>query len=188
VREPLLQGGRIEPAAAHLGNVEGLFAQAGHDGLGLEAIGVIDAFGRAFMRLGVEKVGALDLARFIDQDAQRLAGAVQPVGQQRCKSSIQGGEVLRVVPWCRLLRGLGEECPEEIACGNGLPGLRRGVLPSSALRALRALIAAAGKTPQNQQATNLQKQCCTICPIELVMPDAVRWQRCRILWTLRLPV
>jgi hypothetical protein len=43
------------------------------------------------MRLGVEKVGALDLARFIDQDAQRLAGAVQPVGQQRCKSSIQGG-------------------------------------------------------------------------------------------------
>jgi len=41
--------------------------------------------------------------------------------------------------------------------------LRRGVLPSSALRALRALIAAAGKTPQNQQATNLQKQCCTIC-------------------------
>jgi len=40
--------------------------------------------------------------------------------------------------------------------------LRRGVLPSSALRALRALIAAAGKTPQNQQATNLQKQCCTI--------------------------
>jgi threonyl-tRNA synthetase len=35
--------------------------------------------------------------------------------------------------------------------------LRRGVLPSSALRALRALIAAAGKTPQNQQATNSQR-------------------------------
>ena len=34
-------------------------------------------------------------------------------------------------------------------------------LPSSALRALRALIAAADKASQNQQNTNLQKRCCT---------------------------
>jgi len=68
-----------------------------------------------------------------------------PVGQQRRKGSIQG-DVLRVVPRCRLLRELGETCPEEIVCGNGLPGSRRDALPSSALLALRALIAAADKT------------------------------------------
>ncbi len=34
-------------------------------------------------------------------------------------------------------------------------------MPSSALRALRALIAAAGTASQNQQVTNLQNGCCT---------------------------
>jgi len=85
-----LQGGRVAAAAAHLGDVEGLFAQAGHDGLGLEAIGIVGAFRRAFMRSGVEKVRAFDLARFVDQDAQRLAGAVQAVGQQGRKRGVQG--------------------------------------------------------------------------------------------------
>jgi hypothetical protein len=85
-----LQGGRIKTATAHLRNVEGLFAQAGHDGLGFEAIGVIGAFGRAFMRSGIQKPGALDLARFVDQDAQRLARTVESVGQQSRKSGVQG--------------------------------------------------------------------------------------------------
>ena len=61
----LLQGGRIKAATARLGDVEGLFTQAGHDGLGLEAIGVIGTFGGAFMWLGVKKLGALNLARFV---------------------------------------------------------------------------------------------------------------------------
>ena len=38
---------------------------------------------------------------------------------------------------------------------------RRAAVPPSALRALRALITAAGKATQNQQATNLQNECCT---------------------------
>ena len=41
------------------------------------------------MRLGIEKVGTLDFARFVDQDAQNLAGAVQTVRQQGRKSGLQ---------------------------------------------------------------------------------------------------
>ena len=68
---------------------------------------------------------------------------------------------------------------------------RRGALPSSALRALRALIAAAGNAPQSQLATNLQKRCCTNG--QLIVSDdhaglkaarratlpSVPWQRCQ---------
>ncbi|GAB4436982.1 MAG: hypothetical protein OHK0026_02180 [Rhodocyclaceae bacterium] len=86
----LLQGARVEAAAAHLRYVEGLFAQAGHDGLWLEAVGIVGALRRAFMRSGIEKVGALDLAGLVDQDAQRLAGAVQAVSQQGRKRGVQG--------------------------------------------------------------------------------------------------
>lgn len=42
------------------------------------------------MRSGVEKPGAFDLARFIDQNAQRFAGTVQAVGQQGRQSGLQG--------------------------------------------------------------------------------------------------
>jgi hypothetical protein len=57
--------------------------------------------------------------------------------------------------------GMGKNAPEEIACGCCLPEFRREVVPSSAFRALRALIAAADTTSQNQQVTNLQNGCCT---------------------------
>jgi hypothetical protein len=74
----------------------------------------------AFMRLGVEKVGALDLARFIDQDAQRLAGAVQAVGQQRCKSSIQGVRFYALCHGVDSFVDLGKNAPKkspaETAC------------------------------------------------------------------------
>ncbi len=86
----LLPRGRVEAAAAHLGDVEGLFAEAGHDGLGLEAIGVVEAIFGLFLWLGVEKVGALDRARFVDQEAQCFAGAIQAVGQQGRKRGVQG--------------------------------------------------------------------------------------------------
>jgi hypothetical protein len=36
------------------------------------------------------------------------------------------GDVLRVVPSCRFLRGCGEECPEEIAYGRRRLGARHG--------------------------------------------------------------
>ncbi|OIP08094.1 MAG: hypothetical protein AUK49_12450 [Betaproteobacteria bacterium CG2_30_68_42] len=74
----------------HLGHVESQFTDAGHDGLGLVAIGVVDSLGSAFMRSGIEKVVTFDLARFIDQDAQGFASTVQSVGQQGRKSGVQG--------------------------------------------------------------------------------------------------
>jgi len=40
--------------------------------------------------LGIEKVGTFDFARFVDQDAQRLAGAIGAVRQQGRKSGLQG--------------------------------------------------------------------------------------------------
>ena len=82
----LLQRAGIEAAAAYLRHLEGQFADASHDRLRLEAVGVIDTIDSAFMGLGIEKVVALDLARFIDQNAQGFAGAIQTVCQQRRKS------------------------------------------------------------------------------------------------------
>ena len=69
---------------------EGLFAQAGQDRPGLEAVRLVGALRGAFMGPSVEKVRTLDFARFIDQTAQRFAGAVQAVGQQGRKSGLQG--------------------------------------------------------------------------------------------------
>jgi hypothetical protein len=68
---------------------EGQFADAGHDCLGLEAIRKVGAPGAAFMRLGIEKLRSLDLAGFIDQDAQGFPGTVQPDRQQCRKSGLQ---------------------------------------------------------------------------------------------------
>jgi hypothetical protein len=42
-----------------------------------------------FVRLGVQKPGSLDLARFIDQDAQCLAGAVQTMIEQGRKGRFE---------------------------------------------------------------------------------------------------
>lgn len=42
------------------------------------------------MRLGIEEPRAFDLAGLVDQDAQRLAGAAQAVGQQGRKRGLQG--------------------------------------------------------------------------------------------------
>jgi hypothetical protein len=86
----LLQRAGVEAATAHLRNVEGQFADAGHDRLGLEAVGVIDAFDGALMRLGIQKVVAFDLARFIDQDAQGFAGAIQPFASKAAKAASRG--------------------------------------------------------------------------------------------------
>jgi hypothetical protein len=85
----LLQGARIEPAAAYLRHVEGLFADAGHDGLWFETIGIIGALMCPFVRLGVQKPGPLDLARFIDQNAQCLAGTVQAMIEQGRKGRFE---------------------------------------------------------------------------------------------------
>ena len=86
---PLFQSAGVEAATAHLGDVKGQLADAGHHCFGLEAIGVVGTLGSTFMGLGIEKVVALDPARFIDQDAQRFAGTIETVGQQRRKSGIQ---------------------------------------------------------------------------------------------------
>lgn len=72
----LFQGAGVETATAHLGHREGKFAEAGHDGLWFETIGIVVAICGAFVRLGIEKVGTLDFARFVDQDAQGFARAI----------------------------------------------------------------------------------------------------------------
>lgn len=62
------------------------FPDAGLNRLGLEAVGVVDAVSSALMGQGIEKVVTLDFARFIDQDAQGFADAVQSEAQQSRKS------------------------------------------------------------------------------------------------------
>jgi len=52
-------------------------------GLGLETVGVIAPTRCSLVGLGTEKLGSLDLGRFIDEDAQRFARAIQPVLKQR---------------------------------------------------------------------------------------------------------
>jgi hypothetical protein len=85
-----LQRTRVEAAAADLGHVEGHFADSGQDGLGLEAVGVVAPRGVAFVGASAKVLGPLHLGNLVDQDAQRLAGAVQAVGQQRLKGGGQG--------------------------------------------------------------------------------------------------
>jgi hypothetical protein len=75
----LLQGAGIKAATAHLRDVKGQLADASHHCFWLEAIGVVDPLGGAFMGLGIEKVVAFDPAGLIDQDAQCFAGAIQTV-------------------------------------------------------------------------------------------------------------
>src|SRR5258708_8280478 len=84
------EGAGIETAAAHLKNIESQFADAGHDGLGLEAVGIIDSFGGTFMRPAIHTLRPFNLARFVDQDAQGFASTIETVGQQRRKSGVKG--------------------------------------------------------------------------------------------------
>ena len=75
--------------AHYPGHVEDQFTDVGHDRLGLVAIRKFGAPGAAFIRLGIEKWRSLDLAGFMDQDAQGFPGAVQPDRQQCRKSGLQ---------------------------------------------------------------------------------------------------
>jgi hypothetical protein len=150
---PLLQGAGIEAAAAHLGDIKGQFADAGHHRFGLEAIGVIGALGSAFMGLGMEKVVALDPARFVDQNAQRFAGAIQTVIQQRRKSRLQRVMFYALCHAVDSFLGKGKNAPEEIACGYGLSMFRRAAVPSSAPRALHA----SALQPAQPRKTNSQR-------------------------------
>jgi len=79
----------IKLTGTHLRHLEGHFTQPGKHGLGLETIGVIAPGCGAFVRPGTEKLGSLDLGRFIDEDAQCFARAIQPVLKQRCIGRLQ---------------------------------------------------------------------------------------------------
>jgi hypothetical protein len=71
------QCGRIEfDFAADLRHGDGHFSQAGLEGLGLKAIGVAGAAGRAFVGIGAERLGALDLHGVVEQEAHGLGEAV----------------------------------------------------------------------------------------------------------------
>lgn len=85
-----------------------------------------------------DSLGILRQMERVDPDAQRLAGAIVSTPSWE-GARMPRSNRLRVSP----------------------AGSHRGALPSSVLRARHTLIAAAGKAPQNQQATNLQKRACT---------------------------
>ncbi len=99
--------------------------------LGLEGVGMVGALRRPLMG-GIEKVGAFDPTRFIDQEAQRLTGAIQAVGQQGGNSGLQG------MTFYALCHGVGFFVGRR---KNARRNRLRAYLPG----ALRALIAAAGK-------------------------------------------
>jgi hypothetical protein len=91
-----LQRTRVEASAAHLGYIEGHFADSGPYRPGLEAVGVVAPCGVAFVGLGAKILGPLYLGNLVNENAQRLenarrlAGAVQAVGQQRFAGRRQG--------------------------------------------------------------------------------------------------
>jgi hypothetical protein len=78
-----LQRTRVEAAAADLGHIEGHFADSAQYRLGFEAVGMVAPRGMAFVGASAKILGPLHLGNLVDQDAQRLAGAVQSVGKQR---------------------------------------------------------------------------------------------------------
>lgn len=67
------------------------------------------------MRWGVEKPCTLDLAGFIDRNAQRVADAVRVVGQQARNSGVQELCSTRIAIFSSTARGGRYECPDEIA-------------------------------------------------------------------------
>jgi hypothetical protein len=70
------------------------------------------------MRLGIEKVVAFDLARFIDQDAQGFAGAIQTVAQQSRKSGVQGVMFDALCHAVDSFEGMGKNAPKKSPAGT----------------------------------------------------------------------
>ena len=86
----LFQGGRIEITGTHLGHLKGQFAHAGEHGLGLEAVGVVTASGRALVGRSAKELGALKFGRLIDEDAQRFTSAIESILEQHDISRFLG--------------------------------------------------------------------------------------------------
>jgi hypothetical protein len=78
----LLQRARIKTALTGLRHGNGELTHTGQHGLRLEAVGMVAPLGCALERLGAKILGSLDLGGFVDQNAQRLAGAVQSLRQK----------------------------------------------------------------------------------------------------------
>ena len=143
-----------------------MLADTGHDGFRFESIGIIGSFGCPFVRAGVQKLSPFDLAGFIDEDTQRLAGAVQAVIDQGRKGGLQG----------MMFYALGHGADSFVGDKNGpkkspldSPCLLRGcgvVLRTSGASALVATDDPAAP----QQADNLQKACCTNAVVEIQIP------------------
>ncbi len=74
------------------------------------------------MRLGIEKVVALDLARFIDQNAQGFASAIQTVSQQRRKSGVQGVMFYALCHAADSSVGLSKNSPKKSPAGTACRG------------------------------------------------------------------
>ena len=76
------------------------------------------------MRPGIEKVLPFDPAGYIDQDPQRLSGAIKAVGQQ-CRKS--GFERITFYVLCHLVDSFvgGKDCPKRAACCQGRNPVRR---------------------------------------------------------------
>jgi hypothetical protein len=68
---------RVEVAGSDLRHLEGQLAQLGQNRFGLVAVGVVTPACCALVGLGAEELASLELGRFIDQNAQGFARAIE---------------------------------------------------------------------------------------------------------------
>ena len=88
--DALFQGAGIEVhAVAHLRDTELDGADAGGEGFGFEAVGVALAGLGAFVRLGLEGVGAFQAHGFVDEQAHALGEAFEAFAGEELQDGVQ---------------------------------------------------------------------------------------------------
>lgn len=86
----LVEGGGIEgEAATDLRDAEGDGGHAGGDGFGFEAVGVAQAGLGAFVRLGLEGVGAFQAHGFVNEQANALGEAFEAFAGEELQDGVQ---------------------------------------------------------------------------------------------------
>ena len=96
---PAFQRRRVEVhLAAHLRHGDGDFPEAGLQRLGLEPVGVALALGRALVRIGAERLGALDFHGMVQEQAHGFGQAFGALG---------GNEIYDFLEWIRLALWMG---------------------------------------------------------------------------------
>jgi hypothetical protein len=118
---------------------------------------MVTSVGRAFMRLGAKILAAFDLGRFVHQNPQRLAGAVQALRQQRGVRCLQWVAFNALCHCTCSFVWLDQSCRRNRSPDRGRAAARTGRPP----RADRRFATLRSDQHVENRRSKLQKGCCT---------------------------